>query len=1336
MTLCRFDSYYIYQNYRKTKGENMSKGTKKKTKNVAHPKKNIQELRDSRDGGQIALRGYSYQLLLSCYFILSNSNPDVSFQLEGVEDIDCIKQKENDNDITYIQAKHYTSRQDASFLYDVLENFLEAYLLDQNKSFKLVYDFPVANGNLSKLFEYKSDKISDTYWRNVISKIQKNNPSWNWSAYDFDQFFSCLSFEKMEKITMASKIEKALIETYEITTDNISLFANSIKIFCLEKMEHGDCISKSELDILIQSVKIDISKGNQNPAHSWIQKLDYSISNSDKKYDFFEGKKATPTDIANGLPIKRPLLEQNVVNSIQENTITVIKASSGQGKTTLALQATYSLQNEYTPYQLMWCNDAKELGNIAQYFKARIKLGEKALIIIDNLDGHLAEWNHLTQLLQSELHSHYKLLITSRESDWYNYSGDLSNIQSLKIIKPLLEEKEAIEIFNVFKKSKRLHPSITSWQKAWNKVAERQLLIEYVFLLTHGEMLSERIASQISEIGRSPSGKAKCEILRKVCFADICGIKIPITTLLADQSENSGADFGELLKSMESEFLVHINNEIGYIEGLHPIRSMHIVERLHEFIPLDNTALSVIEIAKKEDYPVLFSHLPEYNLDKAEFFNNIIEKLWNEKDLSYYISVIQGLFSGSVMQYFRLNKSMFDDANSHNGLSMISMEMCPFSTFKEFDVSVETLDKMLEIFPDNPNIKHLCELRDHMPICNLQKTAIYTFCSCLYKKLLKISVGEIDDIDSYIIISEWIYNIDETFNLSVNFPLESIWTEPYKLSLDCVSTLMYISFCGNRIIYEQFVKRNIDSILTYLKHQTKSHNIYIDSNNNAVHVEYILRLRDIKSANAESVSRLKYICRTLPIFDLYCSDAIKPTFNLLSAYTVPDDAHKEMPIRNIVIMFHQNLTSLWNKTIMSNYEFDTITEWLEYWFNVRKLICLLADKYCACIFRILSEKTLGNLATEVDKLRKEFSLISTKERQFPKEDRPFEDKAKIPEGLVKIKNYYFQSMQNFNNQFVDFLSKDHEKQRLALLNLTIAKNNLTDMQHYFAEVAIDFGCQERNSKLCTVEKQSLGQLIMYCAYYQEHSENQFLNKYQIKCWYETLCRNEMRTAEESLSLLQNRFSVHFPEETYTTNMLKYYPIIVDNLDTSSVSMLNEMLISCIPFAEAPFDYLIILCANELSKINPTALQLPKQMLKKIKQSFETENYTLVENLTPPYPVDVTEQMLNCFVEKYSMPVKISNDMIPVGDIAEELWVYSKSRELLTSTEDADYLTKELQTIQNNIKKMLHSLESKIPSKDINQLLDMCTNVFSGRKFGDKSFNNLVEYYIQKNEPLL
>lgn len=1304
----------------------------KKNKKTVPPKKDIQELIDSRDGGRIALRGYSYQILLSCYLILSNSTPDIYFQLEGIEDIDLIKQKEdNDKYVIYIQAKCYSYQQDASFLFDVLKNFIEAYLLDPKSSFKLIYDFPVAKGNLSKLFESQLDEKSRDYWRKTILEIQNSNNLWNWSNFDFDQFLSHLSFEKIERASLESKLEKALIEAYEINTDNIRLFANGIKIFCLDKARQGGCVLKSEIDILMQSIRNDISKGCQNPAHSWIRRVDFSISNIQNTSGFLEGKKPTPADIASKLPVRRVTLEQNITQSIQENTVTVIKASSGQGKTTLALQVAYNLQQEYTPYLLTWCNDAKELGNIIQYFNARIKVGEKPLIIIDNLDGHLSEWNMLAQLLQSEVHYHYKLLVTTRESDWYNYSGDLSNIQSLNIIKPLLEGNEAEEIYNTFKKSQKLHPDITNWQKAWNKVAKKQLLIEYVYLLTHGEMLEERLATQLSEIGKSPTGKDKCEILRKICFADICRIKVPIDSLLSSQAENSGADLGELLKSMESEFLVHVDNENRCIEGLHPVRSMHIVKFLHEYYPLRNTALSVVKIVNKEDYSMLFSHFPENGLDNIELFNDIIEIIWSKDDLSHFISIIQGLFSGSVMQYFRSNQSLFDDANSHCGLFFISTEMCPFVIFKEFNISVDTLDQMSKIFPDNSNIKYLCELRDRIPICNLSQTAIYTFCECLYRKLARFSIDEIKDIESYAVISEWLFNIDENFNLTVKFHLDDIWNRSNQLSIECVSTIMFTSFCGNKTVYKQFVEHKLTSILTYLKRQTESHKLYVDADNKVIHVEYILRLRDIASANKESVLRLKYICRTLPIFDIYCSDAIKPSLNLLSGFTMPDDAHKEMPIRNIVIMFHQNLTLLWNKTIVSNYEFDTITEWIDHWFDERQFICLLAEKYSDCIFKILSGKNLSNLAAEVDKLHIEFSQIPAKRRNFHKEDRPFEEKPKIPEGLAKIKNDYFQSVQNFNNQFPGFLCRDPEKQRLAMYNLTAAQSELTDMQVYFTDVAANYGIQERNAELCFKEKQAIEQLIMSCSYYQTHSANKFLNKYQIKEWYKTFCRNEMKAAEGSLSLLQSRFSIHFPKGIYRKKSQKYYPVVVDDLEISSENAVVDLLTMCRPFAESTFDYLVILCTNGQGVIRSSALQIPNRFLKETQQSYKAKDTALPENMMLPHPVEVTAQMLNCFVEEYSLPVKESDNPLPIGDIAEELWVYSKSRELLTDPEDADYLTEELQVVQSNVEIMLHSLENKIPPEDIDRLSDVCKNVFDGDKFNDESFNNLIEHYIEK-----
>ncbi len=544
---------------------------------------------------------------------------------------------------------------------------------------------------------------------------------------------------------------------------------------------------------------------------------------------------------------------------------------------------------------------------------------------------------------------------------------------------------------------------------------------------------------------------------------------------------------------------------------------------------------------------------------------------------------------------------------------------------------------------------------------------------------------------------------------------------------------MYLSYCGNREKYMEFVERNLKSILTYLKQWTRSHRVFIDSEKKAIHIEYILRLHNIKTGNEQSVSRLKFLCKALPIFDLYCADALKPTVDLLSAYPVPDDAHKEMPIKNIVIMFHQNLTSLWNKTIMSNYEFDTATEWLNYWFDVREHICLLADKCCACIYKLLGGKPLGSLAGEVDQLREEFALITTGEKRYPKEDRPFEEKATVPERLGKIKSKYFQSIQNFMNQFAGFLIKNEQKQRLAMVNLTIAQSALVTMQNYFAEIAIDFSFQERQLTLCVMETQNIERLIMCCSYYQTHSPNKYFNKYQISNWYDGHCRDERKIVEDGLSELESKYSIHFPDQIYTIDMLSYYPIIVGNFDMASESNLTEWLLGCIAFADAPFDYLVILSANESKEIDSTALQFPRRMLVDVKKAIESENHSLLDKLVPPYPVNVTAQMLDCFSEKYDLPEKKVTDVdeLPIGYIAEELWIYSKSVELLTEPEDACYLAAQTQDIQLNITEMLCLLKNKLPFKDVDWLIEICDNVFSGEKFDDIMFNNVIEHFIQK-----
>ncbi|MDE5823714.1 MAG: hypothetical protein K2H91_03380, partial [Lachnospiraceae bacterium] len=92
------------------------------------------------------------------------------------------------------------------------------------------------------------------------------------------------------------------------------MFANGIKMFCVDRMENRGEITLKEIQKCIEAIRFDISKGAQNPAHSWIKRIDFT--GSDKLSDYYEGKKATPADIANNLPIPRPAIEKELIDSI------------------------------------------------------------------------------------------------------------------------------------------------------------------------------------------------------------------------------------------------------------------------------------------------------------------------------------------------------------------------------------------------------------------------------------------------------------------------------------------------------------------------------------------------------------------------------------------------------------------------------------------------------------------------------------------------------------------------------------------------------------------------------------------------------------------------------------------------------------------------------------------------------------------------------------------------------------------------------------------------------------------------------------------------------------
>ena len=102
-------------------------------------KENLQIIKEKRDGGSIAIRGFNFQFLYASYQILKelSEGDNHSISLEGIEDIDILHCNE------FIQVKSSKNPIDASIFWNmnVLKNYLEVYKADKNLNFRFLLNF-------------------------------------------------------------------------------------------------------------------------------------------------------------------------------------------------------------------------------------------------------------------------------------------------------------------------------------------------------------------------------------------------------------------------------------------------------------------------------------------------------------------------------------------------------------------------------------------------------------------------------------------------------------------------------------------------------------------------------------------------------------------------------------------------------------------------------------------------------------------------------------------------------------------------------------------------------------------------------------------------------------------------------------------------------------------------------------------------------------------------------------------------------------------------------------------------------------------------------------------
>ena len=148
---------------------------------------------------------------------------------------------------------------------------------------------------------------------------------------------------------------------------------------------------------------------------------------------------------------------------------------------------------------------------------------------------------------------------------------------------------------------------------------------------------------------------------------------------------------------------------------------------------------------------------------------------------------------------------------------------------------------------------------------------------------------------------------------------------------------------------------------------------------------------------------------------------------------------------------------------------------------------------------------------------------------------------------------------------------------------------------------------------------------------------------------------------------------------------------------------------------------------------PQCLSITRHFFEQLKVAMDTTNDNAGNNISPPYPIALTTQMLECFETQHEILTQVA-DYSDIERIIELLWTFSKAREETNNTIVCQGLTKS--DVVSEIQKLLTAVKIQMSQHDYEELLQTCSNVFNGACFDDVDFNTTLNRIVAMHKNVM
>jgi hypothetical protein len=926
----------------------------------------LDNLLRSRYQGASNITGIRFQLLYSILraFDLYADVPAREVQFEGLEDVDVRGSQEKalrglSIGDTYVQVKHTGTPKPLSWLdhEKILDHFIEIYLENHDARFVLVTSLPVKS-NVEDLVRYCHGQRANLplYTDQIVHAIATRS---HLAAADLPAFLRSISFEYMSEVELLERLRIAVVRSFDLAAGNELLYLSHLVGCATGWAAHRAALQKRHLEAEKIGVQEWIGLGVENPAvrDRLIQPL--SLVAEEMVEDYYEGKQTRPGHILAALDAPRPRWQRAIEDTLKRVQVCIIRASSGQGKSTLLYRYAVDHFTSDTIYRLQVCAREEHVGPLADYLQNRLLLGLPLLVLVDNLSYQTRFWHQVAAALAGRpVH----FLLTSRDEDWYRYGLGASSF-GREFVEPGLSLQEARAIFNDFSQRGKVAANVPSSGWAYEQVAERRLLIEFVYLITHGQMLAERIEDQIATIEAQGEDRAKLEVLRLVTTAQTYGARVSIVSLL--QHVDFQQDPDRTLKALEREYLMCTD---GMCEGLHLVRSEHLVRALHTILPIQHTVLRLLKILDAQNLVALVaSAFADTGLEGNDLLPALVERC-RTAPLSLVNAIIEALFLADEIAYMQAHKHFFDMAAEQLGtwsLPLLAALTLPSCT-------VKSLQSLAQQYPDRPAMQVLSSLaRQIRPREETgQQRVPRAFLEDLLQSFPLTEQVSLADIGQ---LCTWCHFFNASAPALNEFLRDAHW-EPGLLHSDGESIAQFLLALHQLLPdrYSRFVAAQRSALIQRFKLESRT--LRIEEQDNNVEITFLVDEREgAEIPNDQAVWRLMLRRRWFSFYEHYRSQGLYPSTG--GQKPKVDDTYKNMTGETLdLLSLHAPKNRLYREIVEESYTPLLVYDWEKPWDALRRAALqftrnVIAHYESAYRGRSVDWRQIGSQARELETLQ-------------------------------------------------------------------------------------------------------------------------------------------------------------------------------------------------------------------------------------------------------------------------------------------------------------------------------------------------------------------------------